>query len=166
MLKSHSAPLYAVPEPVGKSRRSQLGAFGVVGILNTLIDFAIFNAALFLLHYPLLVANLLATALALSFSYFVNKGWVFSRSTAPTRRSMLLFIIITLVGLYGIQSLVIFTFTHWLLFPAEVAGRIAGALHITNLSDEFVVANTAKFIATVTSAIWNFTLYKKFVFKT
>ncbi|GJL90824.1 GtrA family protein [Hyphococcus sp.] len=45
--------------------------FGVVGVVNTLVDFAVFSAALFIGVAPAL-ANILAFAAANPFSYLVN----------------------------------------------------------------------------------------------
>lgn len=149
-----------------KSLKRQAGAFGVVGIINTLLDFSILNIGAFLFGLPIILANIISTSTALSFSYFANKKWVFNDNRAPLgKKSLALFIAITLIGLYGLQSIIIYTLTAWATLPLEIAVTIARGLGITAFTDGFIAANTAKLIATIATTVWNFVLYKKFVFK-
>jgi putative flippase GtrA len=151
--------------PLIKNLRHQIGAFSFVGLANTAIDFLILNIGILVFNLPILFMNLISTSIAMMFSYFFSKRWVFSGSNVTNRKSMGLFVLVTLVGLYGIQSLVILIFSQTILLPSGLAAELLAYLNITGLSEEFIISNTAKALATVATAVWNFILYKKLVFR-
>ncbi|MBL8159056.1 GtrA family protein [Candidatus Saccharibacteria bacterium] len=144
----------------------QLGSFGLVGILNTVLDFAVLNFCRFVLHLPPIPANLVSTTVAQAVSFLLNKNFVFAGATSDRSRTetVIRFIAITATGLYVIQTLVIWVFTHAFTLPGDVAHGLLLALGINGISHDAAVLNTAKLIATVFSASWNFVLYKKAVF--
>lgn len=122
--------------------------FGFVGIANTAIDFGVlFTLTAF--GIPTLIANIFSTSTAFCFSFFANKKYTFKASGNP-KREFLLFIVVTLFGLWGIQTLVI-TLVTALLAP-------------TFLADSLVLI-IAKLLAILASLIWNYTLYSHVVFK-
>lgn len=123
--------------------------FAIVGGANTTIDFGI----LFLLTFlgvPRLVANLVSTSIAFCFSFFANKKYTFRSSSQNLKREMILFIAVTLVGLWGVQTVVI------QLVETVLAG--SGL-------PEGAILFIAKILATLASLVWNYTLYSRIVFK-
>ncbi|WP_048647895.1 GtrA family protein [Nitratireductor soli] len=64
----------------------KLRRFAMVGIANSLIDFAAFSG-LVLLAVPPLLANVLAWAVAVVFSFAVNSRWTFVQAETVGRRS-------------------------------------------------------------------------------
>ena len=130
--------------------KSQLARFGSVGVLNTALDFLIFalltNVAG--LHY--VAANTISTGSALGLSFFLNGKLTFR--TKLTRRNALLFLVITLMGLWVLQPLVI-AVTEPLLRPL-----------LTDIEFKEASLLAAKIIATAFSLTWNFLLYKFIVF--
>lgn len=68
--------------PAGTSMLTRMVRFGAVGVVNTAIDFSVFAALFYLLHWPLLAANAAGFGLAVANSYAMNKAWTF-RDTAP-----------------------------------------------------------------------------------
>lgn len=123
--------------------------FGIVGIANTALDFIL----LFLfvgLGLDKIVANYISTSIAFVFSFFVNKSFTFKLKGGSIPKQFLLFIGISIVGLWVIQPLIIL----------GVDALLAG----TNLS-EGAILFTAKIVATVGSMIWNYLLYSRVVFK-
>ena len=60
----------------------RIGRFSIVGVLNTLVDLAVFMLLVKLLSVPLVPANLLAFAVALANSYVLNRLWTFRDSAA------------------------------------------------------------------------------------
>lgn len=54
----------------------QMGKLAVIGVLNTAVDFALFNVFL-LLRWPLAVAVTVAFLLATVVSYVLNRRWTF-----------------------------------------------------------------------------------------
>jgi len=129
--------------------KSQLIRFGLIGIINTVLDFGL----LFILKSIGLMAttaNIFSTSIAFVFSFFANKKYTFRSSGTNIVREMILFVAVTLFGLWVLQTGVI-----WLVLP-----------HLSKLlrSSEVGLLVT-KLIATAVSMTWNYILYDKLVFK-
>ena len=127
----------------------QLLRFGIVGGANTALDFGllfVFKS----IGIPVEIANIMSTGLAFIFSFFANKKYTFKTTNTNVIREMLLFVIITLTGLWGLQTLII-TLTHNPL--TQLMGNTDVALLV------------AKLLATVASLTWNYLFYSKLVFK-
>lgn len=123
--------------------------FLVVGSANTAIDFGL----LFLLKafgLPAISANIISTTTAFCFSFFANKKYTFKTSDTNIKREIALFIVVTLFGLWVLQTLVI--------------GAVTSFLQNTSLSQE-VLLLIAKLCATIVSLIWNYVMYSRVVFK-
>jgi putative flippase GtrA len=118
-------------------------SFAVIGVVNTLVDLAIFLAAYHLLELPLIPANVLAWLLAVSGSYVMNSSITFAVESGGR--------------------------LHWRAYGAFVASGAAGV--ITNTAT-LVVASywmpvlAAKLLAIATSFAVNFSLSHFVVFKT
>jgi putative flippase GtrA len=123
--------------------------FIVVGTLNTSIDFGL----LFLLKslgLPVLTANVISSSTAFCFSFFANKKYTFQTSDTNVKREIILFLAVTLFGLWVLQPIAIVTITHLLVN--------------STLSDNIILL-IAKLLATVVSLTWNYLLYSRVVFK-
>ena len=129
--------------------KAQISRFAVVGLANTVIDFGL----LFLLTFlglPKIAANTISTGLAFIFSFFANKKYTFESTSNNIIYEIILFIIITLFGLWVLQNSII-----WLATPP-----------IKNIIlQEQLALFIAKLLATIVSLVWNYCLYDKFVFK-
>ena len=125
--------------------------FGLIGGLNTLLDFGLLFAFSSLFGIPRGFANMLSTSISFIFSFFANKRYTFkSSSKENVVREMVLFTVVTLFGLWVIQGLII----HFLT-PV-----------IINLgTTEELALLASKLVATVASLIWNYLLYSRVVFK-
>lgn len=129
--------------------KSQLIRFGLIGVINTALDFGL----LFILKSIGLMAttaNIFSTSIAFVFSFFANKKYTFRSSGTNIVHEMILFVAVTLFGLWVLQTGVI-----WLVLP-----------HLSKLlrSSEMGLLVT-KLIATAVSMTWNYILYDKLVFK-
>ena len=129
--------------------KSQLIRFGLIGVINTVLDFGL----LFILKSIGLMAttaNIFSTSIAFVFSFFANKKYTFRSSGTNIVREMILFVAVTLFGLWVLQTGVI-----WLVLP-----------HLSKLlrSSEMGLLVT-KLIATAVSMTWKYILYDKLVFK-
>lgn len=129
--------------------KSQLIRFGLIGVINTVLDFGL----LFILKSIGLMAttaNIFSTSIAFVFSFFANKKYTFRSSGTNIVCEMILFVAVTLFGLWVLQTGVI-----WLVLP-----------HLSKLlrSSEMGLLVT-KLIATAVSMTWNYILYDKLVFK-
>lgn len=128
---------------------AQKARFIAVGGANTVIDFGL----LFILKalgLPALSANICSTTAAFCFSFFANKKFTFKTNDSNLKRELLLFIIVTLTGLWGIQTVVIMV--------------VSSALSGSGLSSDMTLL-AAKLCATITSLTWNYVLYSRVVFK-
>jgi putative flippase GtrA len=129
--------------------KSQKVRFLAVGGVNTAIDFGL----LFLLKafgLPTISANVISTTTAFCFSFFANKKYTFKTTDTNIKREIVLFVIVTLFGLWVLQTLVINVVTFELAFAHLPAG---------------LVLLIAKLLATAVSLAWNYILYSRLVFK-
>lgn len=120
--------------------------FGLVGTVNTAIDFGVLFGLTFM-GVDKIVANYLSTSIAFVFSFFANRSYTF-RSKQALRKQIVPFLLITLAGLWILQPVILYATTP--LFDG-VFGESIGLL-------------VAKILATVVTLIWNYALYAKFVF--
>jgi putative flippase GtrA len=80
----------------------QMGRFGIVGIVNTVLDLCLFNVLLWL--FPtnnavlLLVYNTIAYTVGAIDSFLLNKYWTFQRKRAATRGEIARFMLTTGAG--------------------------------------------------------------------
>lgn len=107
---------------------TKLIRFAVVGLANTGIDLALFSLFLWLGAAPLL-ANLIAWALAVTFSFAANSFWSFERDrTMKLTHSFLRFASLGALISLGVSNLALLTLTGWLgVWPAKIIGVIAAA---------------------------------------
>lgn len=123
--------------------------FGIVGAANTLLDFVL----LFILvniGLDKIPANYVSTGVSFVFSFFVNKSFTFKNTTGNVKKQFALFIVVTIIGLWVIQPLII----------AGLTPLLAG----TGWSSNIILLIT-KLIATIASLIWNYLFYSRVVFK-
>lgn len=123
--------------------------FIIVGGANTALDFIL----LFLftnLGINKIVANYMSTGAALIFSFFANKEFTFRNKDGNAKKQFALFLVITLIGLWVLQPIIIWASTS-LLLPF--------------IHNETLNLFIAKLIATVASLTWNYFLYSRIVFK-
>ncbi len=130
----------------------QLLKFAITGLINTLIDFGVFNLLIILsgARSSLTIAfiNTLAVALAVTNSFILNRSWTFpvhNRKNGQIQR----FIIASLIGI--------------LINSATVA--LLSNLHLLAAFAPLLVLNVAKIIAAVLSTSWNFLAYRNWVFR-
>lgn len=125
--------------------------FGLVGLVNTGVDIFIYITLLSITG-SILLSNTVSTATALIVSLFLNKKFTF-RVTKLTSKRLILFFVVTLIGLWVLQPLVIFSST--------------AIVHDVFLLDSksTLVLVVPKIIATAFTVIWNYLLYTYVVFK-
>ena len=124
--------------------------FTIVGSINTVIDFSILFTLTTLFNVPKELANFISTFIAFLFSFFANKKYTFKSTSKNLKKQFLLFTIVTLFGLWVIQTIIITAITP--VFTNLGVNKPAALL-------------ISKLIATVASLIWNYTLYSRVVFK-
>jgi putative flippase GtrA len=117
-------------------------SFGVIGVLNSLVDFGVFWIAYRYAGIPLIAANVLAWLVAVSFSYVMNSFITFARESGRQLR--------------------------WRAFLTFVASGIPGVIANTaalKLASLFLPVLVAKLIAIGVSFVVNFSLSHFVVFR-
>jgi putative flippase GtrA len=138
--------------------RKSFVRFVMVGGLNTLIDLSAY-ALLYSLQHNILFANIISTSLALGFSFLMNRHFTFQAHGTELRQQLFRFVPVTLVGLWVVQSGLIYLFT-----------TLNNHTHFLNLAYIVVPDNLPveilgpKILAIGGSLAWNFIWYSKFVF--
>ena len=124
--------------------------FAIVGGANTALDFGILLILTNLFGVNSIAANYISTSLSFVFSFFVNKSFTFKSNTGNVKKQFALFIIITIIGL-------------WIIQPVIIWG-VKNLIQPLNWNETLVLI-VAKLIATVASLIWNYLFYSRLVFK-
>lgn len=125
--------------------------FLIVGCLNTAIDITILFILVKFFGLPKIYSNTISTSVALIFSFFVNKNFTFQDiSDAKKSIQFVKFLTITLFGLWSIQPIIITSMSYLL---------------VNFLTNQDLVLFISKIIATGFTMIWNYVLYRKFIFK-
>ena len=123
--------------------------FGIVGVANTAVDFIILfilvNLGLDKIH-----ANYISTGLAFIFSFFVNKSFTFKSTSGNAKKQFVLFLLVTMTGLWVIQPIII----------ALVTTGLETLIDSSN-----IVLLVAKLIASIASLTWNYLFYSRLIFK-
>ena len=88
--------------------------FGLVGVLNTLINWIIFAVLNFVGVYYI-VANVIAYAIATANSYIWNSKWVFKYNGKDKKETTIKFVILNLIGL-ALNTAILYFLVDILLF--------------------------------------------------
>lgn len=131
----------------------QAGKFGIVGVLNTVID--LFVVSMFVIFMPKTTSTIFVAFKTISFfiaatnSYFWNKWWTFRHNGNVSAFDFVRFLVPTVVGgvlNIGVAALVVSLFAH------------AGMVSIT-------LANAGAIAGTAVAFVWNFLMYRNIVFR-
>lgn len=121
--------------------------FGLVGALNTLVDFGIFNLLAFGLGVSIVVAYPISVAAGIANSFLWNKLWTFSAGrSGRLSREATIFVLVSLGGL--LVNYMGFLILH---FPIGESSQL--------------IVNLEKLAASIVSMVWNFLGYRFFAFR-
>jgi len=113
------------PLLIGRPTLRQFIKFGLVGGINTVLDFGVYLALTRWLDLHYLVANLVAFILAASSSFILNKYWTFrDNRLAGLTFQYLKFLIVSTVGA-ALTELTLFALVHFAGWPDIVAKIMA-----------------------------------------
>lgn len=132
----------------------QVAKFGLVGVLNTAIDFGILNILIFATGFDkglkLAILNSVAVVLAIINSYFWNKSWVFESKSSKSGAELVQFLIVSIAAV---------------LISDAIVGVVTGYIAPLGRLSAEQWANIAKVFGSAFSMIWNFLGYKFVVFR-
>lgn len=138
--------------------------FVIVGIAATAIDWTILFT-LVALGSPSIPSNFVSTSVAMVFSFFTNKSFTFKAKNI-TKKHLVYFVIITIIGLWAIQPIIIggvnMLLGSW--FTNSSAVKRLGDLLGSWFKAKYLVLFLGKGFATAASLTWNYLMYRKFVF--
>jgi putative flippase GtrA len=134
---------------VGRAVDQQKVRFALVGVLNTVVDFSVLFALVNVTKLSPIIANIISTSIALTVSYLLNKRSVFGNTDAHNPKQIVLFVAVTLSGLWILQNLVIYIVGAWL----------------SSALPQNVVLFAGKLLASVFSLTWNYLWYSRVVFR-
>jgi putative flippase GtrA len=145
----------------------RVGKFGAVGVMNTGLDFLLYNVLHFYFGLGLIASNIISTTCAMSFSFIMNKRVVFRHNQdRRTSHQAMIFLAATAFGLYVLQTGIIAVLTSVWTEPMQLLVMIVHTLGLReHLSETFIVNNGAKALGTLVSMTWNYIIYKKVVFR-
>jgi putative flippase GtrA len=124
----------------------ELAKFGIVGAINTVLDFGLANLLYLGLGWPSMGAKSTSVAVAATSSFFMNRHWTFRhRARTGLRREYTLFFLLNGVGLLIANACI--------LFVEQVMGK-SGPLWF----------NIAQVAGLALGMVFRFTTYKRFVF--
>jgi len=156
------------------STTGQVARFGMVGIMNTVIDYVIYISLTKIFSIPLdqvWTAKFVSGTVAMINSFYFNRTWVFKRSKSKnTGQEAIRFLIATFVAVYIIQlGLVQFFSSEFQLFGVLTYDALSAVGVVTLapglFTEAFVIKTVAFGLATLGSMAWNFVLYKTWAFK-
>ena len=133
-----------------KAMQSEKVRFGLVGIVNTAVDFIVLNLLAGVFHVPLLPANIASTTAALLTSFTLNKKAVFRNADGSGAKQLTLFLVVTLVGIWLVQGTVL-ALTHAFLLGLGLS--------------EVMALNLGKLAGISCGLVWNYLWYSKVVFR-
>jgi putative flippase GtrA len=156
------------------ARTLQARRFVAVGALNTMVDYILFIGLTKVLHLSLdwvWVAKLMSGTVAISISFVLNRSWVFGATGGGGMRQAAKFVAATAVGVYLIQTPLTQLFANGYQTPGialyGVTRDLGLAQAIPSVLTQALATKTAAFaLATCVSMIFNFLVYRSWVFRT
>lgn len=86
----------------------QVMKFGMVGAINTFLDFGLYTAFVTVFHIHYLVANALSFCIALVNSFYLNRTWTFRQTGPHWRREAVKYLVVYVAGLIIGETLLFF----------------------------------------------------------
>jgi putative flippase GtrA len=131
--------------------------FSLIGVFNTLFDIALYTV-LRSSGQSVIVANLISASAALIGSYLLNSRITF-KSKRWSAKSFAGFVVVTLFGLWVLQTSAIYVLSHVLSHLPENYWADFGGLQKT------AKLAVPKLLATAVTFVWNYLWYNKVIFK-
>jgi len=121
----------------------EITKFGIIGIFNMALDTAIFNLLFFM---GPIKAQVIATVIAATSSYFMNRHWTFRhRARSGLRREYILFFVFNGVGL-------------------AITGAVIGLAKYGFEIEDRLWLNIVRLVGIAVATVFRFWAYQKWVF--
>lgn len=139
--------------------------FVIVGVSNTALHFSILNFSFYVLGQSKIVSSLIATMCAVTFSFVLNRSFVFASKDTRPAQQLALFVVVTLSGMLLIHNAV-YAFSLALLSNWDQ--QLSTILHTVlgiSFSKDFIDINVSTVMGAMVAMVWNYNGYRLFVFK-
>lgn len=144
---------FSLQRSLKKLLGSQKVRFVLVGVINTIVDFIVLLSLVGLFSVQIIAANVVSTSCALIVSYLLNKKAVFKDTDPGNHRQVILFVAVTLTGIWLIQAIII-------VMVNQGLDSLFGSVGTSSI--DVIIA---KSIATIGSLTWNYLWYSRVVFR-
>ena len=94
---------------------NQILKFGLVGVIATIIDFAVLYILTEFLHVHYLISSIISFIVSVIFNYILSIKWVFEVNHKQTKKDFIIFVVLSVIGL-GINSLLMYLLVDKLKF--------------------------------------------------
>ena len=145
----------------------QVARFGLVGVFNTLLDYALFVTLMAAFGIPLSKAWLAkypSSIVAMAVSFVLNRRFVFRARDGAVTGQAFRFVTATVIGVFVIQNGLTLFFASVFQYPGTGAHGALDALGAAP-SEKFTIETVAFALGTVASLTWNFLAYKFWAFR-
>ena len=133
---------------------------GLVGVVNTLLDFALFNFLAGRCRWTKIRANLVSASVAMTFSFLANWHWVFPAHGGHPAERALRFLAVTLTSGWLVQNGVIRLLDAGTL---KLLTRVVGPTY-SEAKMNLLHRNLLKAAAVGAGMFWNYAGYRMWVF--
>lgn len=152
--------------------KKRFARFFAVGVWNTIVDLSVLTIMIKLLDVQadqtlkLVLANSISATASMTSSFLLNRFFVFRDGGNPIHgKKIATFVAVSLIGAYGINNTVlnlVVLHADWL---HSFIYSIVQTLSLDSIfSKNFVTIFTGKAVAGLSSMLWSFWAYGKFVF--
>ena len=145
----------------------RLVRFLLVGFSNAALHFTVLNLTFYSLGLSKIGASLAATLCAVTYSFFLNKDFVFkNKAKGETLLSeAALFVLVTLSGMLIIHNLTYLGVVHLISGHDSSIISLLATTTGHRFSSDFVDINFATVCGALVAMFWNYNGYRMFVFK-
>lgn len=147
---------------MNKESIKQTLKFGTVGLLNTLVDYAVFYILIAFVDANKTIAQIFATAAAMCGSYAINRRWTFGEHGRVKKRQILKFVVTNLVAMTC--TILFMNFFHDVIYLHDWTNNLLKNAKISFTLSEDMGKMYCKVIASLLSMVVNFIGNKFWVF--
>ena len=146
-----------------KKNIRQILRFSIVGFFNTFVDYSVFYILLSAMHFNKSVAQIFATAIAMSGSYLINRYWTFQKHGKGSIGEIIRFVIINIIAMLSVIITLHLFYDLWHI--EQMANHILAAAGVSFVLSGNGAIMFCKLCSSVISFFVNFLGNKFWVFR-
>jgi len=144
----------------------QILLFVVVGVITTVLDFAVFNLLTGRrLQWGRIPANVVSVSVAMVWAFLANWFLVFHPDGDAWLERAGRFLVTTAFSAFVLQNVVLYITTYLWTWPTKFGLQLARKFSVSQpFNDDVIGRNICKVMAVSAGLVWNFLWYKFFVY--